>query len=93
MSAKHHRFTPDWCVRPGATLAEWMQENGHKLDQAATMCRRMKPTMLQAILDGEQPITPEVAGALQAGTGITAKFWLNLERDYREGLAVGRVAA
>jgi len=93
MSAKHHRFTPDWCVPPGATLREWMQEHGQRRDRAARACRRMDPRRFQRILDGTEPITPELAGALQAGTGIAAKFWLNLERDYREGIGAGRTVA
>lgn len=88
-----HPFDPDWCVPPGATLADWMAEHGLDAVSTAKACRRMTPEMFRAILDGKQPITPEIAGALQAGTGLAAKFWLSLERSYREGVAAGKTVA
>jgi plasmid maintenance system antidote protein VapI len=86
-------FEPDWVVKPGETLREWCEDNGLSAQVAAVACRRMKLETFEGILDGSIPITPVLAGALQAGTGVPARLWLNLERAYREGLAAGRVEA
>jgi plasmid maintenance system antidote protein VapI len=86
-------FNPDWCVRPGATLREWCEENGLSLQEAAHACRRTRLETFEGVVAGTTKITPAIAGALQAGTGLSAKFWLTLEDIYRAGLATGKVPA
>jgi HTH-type transcriptional regulator / antitoxin HigA len=83
-------FDPDWTISPGETLREWMEENGLPLKATATACGRMDPKQLQGILDGKRKITTVAACKLQQGTGIPARLWLNLERQFRQGLAEGK---
>lgn len=83
-------FNPDWTIRPGATLADWMEENGLAVKSASTACARMPPERFQGILDGKHEITEVDAEALAYGTGIPAYLWLNLEHRYRADLKAGR---
>lgn len=85
-----HPFDPDWVISPGETLRDWIEENGLTVRSTATVCGRMNVNELQRILDGVRPITPKVAEALAHGTGIPARLWLNLERQFRQGLAEGK---
>ena len=89
-------WDPDWVISPGETLREWIQENGFVLGDrllvkpVATACGRMDPKQLQGILDGKRKISAVAAAKLQAGTGISASLWINLERAFRQGLAEGK---
>lgn len=85
-------FDPDWVIRPGETLREWMQENGLRERSAATTCN-MWPSLFVGILDGDVPITEPIAISLERGTSISAFLWLALERYYRAGLAAGKIDA
>jgi plasmid maintenance system antidote protein VapI len=82
------KFDPDYVVAPGATLADWIEENGLSVRVTATMCR-MKPEHLQRIID-KGPIGEVAARKLAQGTGISAQFWLALEHNYRVWLAAGK---
>lgn len=82
-------FDPDWCVRPGTTLREWRDENGLSIGAAASACR-MGMDLYRRIEDGLTEIDPVIAGALKLGTGVSAQFWLNRERHYRDDLAAGK---
>ena len=89
-------FERDWTISPGETLRDWMEENGFVLGErllvkpVATACGRIPVKRLQRILDGRQRITRKDAAQLEAGTGISAQLWLNLERAFRQGLAEGK---
>lgn len=37
---------------------------------------------LQAIIDGEEPVTPDIAGRLSRVFGTTARFWIHLQETY-----------
>ena len=80
---------PEWSVPPGDTLREWCDEHGMTHEAAAEACRHMKQDTFDSILNGTVEITPLLAGALQAGTAVGAKVWLNLERQYRATLKAG----
>lgn len=83
-------FDPDWTIAPGETLRDWISENGLTVRSTATACGRMDPERLQAIVDGNQPISEDDATRLQVGTGITKRLWINLERRYRDDLRRGK---
>jgi plasmid maintenance system antidote protein VapI len=89
------KFERDWVISPGETLRDWMEENGFVagarllVKPIATTCGRMPVERLERILDGRQRITRKDAAALAHGTGIPARLWLNLERQFRQGLAEG----
>jgi plasmid maintenance system antidote protein VapI len=84
------KFDPDWVVKPGATLRDWIEENHLTVRSTATCCH-LSPEDVERIIAGKRRIGRAVAAKLQAGTGIPASLWLNLERAYRAGLRAGKV--
>jgi HTH-type transcriptional regulator/antitoxin HigA len=85
-------FTPDYCVPPGATLAEWLADAG-KSPLAFARAQGWSLTFMRLLLTGEAILSPWIASVLADATGIPAAFWLASERGYREGLAAGKVSA
>ena len=89
-------FDPDWCMRPGVHLKEMLDYAGLKGAIGVRMVAKLagvKPGIIEGILDGSVKITPEIADHLATGTQplvISAQMWLNLERNYRDGLAAGK---
>jgi hypothetical protein len=87
-------FNPDWTLAPAALLAEWMEEHDLSRGQLAIRCGRGIADLKAALIIGDvldrKPLLPSYAEMLERGTGISAAFWLNYERNYREGLAAGR---
>ena len=84
-------FNPDWVVAPGETLREWRESNHLPETAAATACG-LRLTRFRQIERGTAPISEDTAFRLAHGTGIPAFLWLNLERNYRAGLAAGKTA-
>jgi HTH-type transcriptional regulator/antitoxin HigA len=84
-------FDPDWTIAPGETLREWIEENGLTVRSTAVACGRMDAKRVQSIIDGRTRISRDDAARLQAGTGIPATLWMNLERRYREDLRRGKI--
>lgn len=84
-------YGPDYVVKPGETLLEIMGERGMSASVMARSCIRLSVEQVVGIIDGSVPITPEIAGDLAVGTGVSARMWLQLERRYRRGLAEGKV--
>lgn len=80
---KLHLYTPTRPVAPGETLRETIDHL--KMSQRELAQRLgLTPVSVNRILQGEQPITQETAGGLERVTGVPARFWNNLERQYRE---------
>lgn len=87
---KRVAFDPNWVVKPGETIREYMQEHNLSVGQLSIYCN-LDVNVLNAWLRRVPlPITERHAEALERGTGIPASFWRNLERNYREGLAAGK---
>lgn len=85
------RFNPDWVISPGETLRDWMEENGIPSARiVASCCRDLEANEVQGVLDGKRRITKVLACKLSVATGISAQLWLNLERQFRQGLAEGK---
>jgi plasmid maintenance system antidote protein VapI len=84
------RFDPDWCISPGETLRDWRKENRLDVKTAAGACARMPVDWYEEIEAGKRRINAVTAAALEHGTYIPARLWLNLERAYRVGLAAGK---
>ena len=79
-------FAPDWVAIPGETIADLLEERGwSQADLAARTGFTSKHVNL--LLKGRAPITEETAFRLERVLGSTARFWLNLEAQYREHLA------
>ncbi|MET0601382.1 MAG: HigA family addiction module antitoxin [Baekduia sp.] len=78
----------DWTVAPGDTLAEWMEEVGISERVLAKACSIDRHT-LSGILKGQVSINAEMAGRLHRATGISARFWITFEKQYRADLEAG----
>lgn len=84
-SNKPSPFEPDYAVAPGLTVKECMEATGYTQKEFATRVG-VSVQSLMRIFQGEQPITPATASALEKVTGVVARFWNTLESNYREQL-------
>lgn len=87
--AKHshtNTYEPDFVSPPGETLAETLQAKEMDQSEAAKRMGR-SPKLINEIIKGKAPITPETAIQLERVLGVPAGFWNNRERHYREYLA------
>jgi len=82
---KQLRFEPDYAVPPGVTLQEVSKSLGIGQKELALRTSLTVQT-LNRIYKGVQPITYETANRLELVTGVPARFWNNLESQYREQL-------
>lgn len=80
-------FAPDWVCCPGETLAEWFTYT-HFPRTVATK-HGIEDGTLTRLLNGDEPLTEDLARKLLNLTFIPAPFWLALEHNYRAGLAAG----
>lgn len=79
----------DWCVHPGAILAEWLEEHDVAPAEFAVLAK-LEPKAVEGVLEGRRRITTITACKIAAATGTDAEFWVNGERHFREGLAAGK---
>jgi len=86
-------FDPDWVVAPGETLAEVFAERGYDETRVRQLgwIFGIEADQLASVLSGDEPITEQLATKLALMTDVPAHFWLALERNYRVGLAAGKV--
>ena len=82
---RRYAFEPDYAVPPGETLHEVMTSLGMSQKELARRTGLTEQT-LSRIFKGEQPISYETANGLELVTGVPARFWNNLEAQYREQL-------
>lgn len=82
-------WEPDWVLRPGEVISDYLTEMGGSVEALAS-ASGLPVDVLQGIVDGDDPITDDIARSLYRGTGLSPEFWLNLERTYRDGLAQGK---
>lgn len=79
-------YHPDYVSPPGETLAELMDHDDIAVyDLAEDM--NCPVSHLRGILDGTEPIDEEMAVELERQFGVSARFWLARERNYRDWLA------
>jgi HTH-type transcriptional regulator / antitoxin HigA len=78
-------YDPDYAVPPGETIREQMEHYGWSQQELAIRLDTTAQT-INRIFKGEQPITLETANKLERVLGAPARFWNNLELNYREGL-------
>lgn len=81
----HEVFEPDWRVSPGETLRELLDDRNLSRADLVALAGLTDP-VVDRILSGDEPITEEVAAALERATNVSARFWLNLEAAYRKPL-------
>ncbi len=70
---------------PGDTIQETIDEIGMSQAELAERLGRSVPK-LNELIKGKAPITKETATKLEYVLGISASFWLNLERQYQDEL-------
>jgi HTH-type transcriptional regulator/antitoxin HigA len=79
------QFERDWSCHPGELLAEEIEERRWTVYETSNMLGWPYET-LDRFLKGELELTPLFAADLERVTAISATFWCNLERMYREWL-------
>jgi len=85
-STNTNKFVPDYAVPPGETLLDTIEALGMSQAELAERTGRPKKT-INEIIKGKAPITPETALQLERVLGVPARFWNNLENNYRETVA------
>ncbi len=88
---RKYEFKPDFAVPPGRTLADVRDHLG-LCDSELCDIAGLNALELGGILLSSDPITDEIAEKLAKATVVPARIWRNLERQYRDGLARGKVA-
>lgn len=83
---KKYRFEPDYAVLPGDTLLEVLESQDMTQKDLAIRTGLTVQT-ISRIISGEQPISYATANHLEMVTGVPAKFWNNLEANFREQVA------
>jgi addiction module HigA family antidote len=86
VNRRNDQYNPDYAVPPGETLLEIIESIGMSQTELAERTHRPKKTISE-IINGKTAITPETAIQFEHVLGVPAKFWMNLENNYRETLA------
>jgi len=82
MKEKNKNFLPTVAIAPGETIRNEMDFLG--LDQKALATRLdISTKYLSDILNGNEPITDEIAMKLERVLGPSSEFWMNLETNYQ----------
>jgi len=79
-------FAPDWVAIPGESINDLLEERGWTQADLATRTG-FTTKHVNLLLKGKAPISEETALRLERVLGSTARFWLNLEAQYREHVA------
>ena len=86
VNKKLYKYEPDYAIAPGITLLEVLESMGMTQIELSRRTGKTQKTITH-IIKGEAPITSSTAIELERATSIPAKFWNNLESNYREQLA------
>ena len=78
-------FEPDYAIPPGETLKETVESIGMTQKELSKRTG-LTPQSINRIYKGEQPIIYEIANKFEIVTGVPARFWNNLEANYRDNL-------
>ena len=79
-----NQFTPDYLVKPGEILEEYLDSLGMSQLELAVRTGLIAKKTINQIIKGKSPITPETALKLEIVIERPAHFWNNLERQYQE---------
>ncbi len=86
MTTRNDRVYSDMPIPPGDVLREEL--DARRMTQKELAARLGRPIQaINEIIKGKKAITPETAIGLEKELGIDARFWTNLEADYRLALA------
>lgn len=81
-----NQYFPDFVSPPGETLQETLETVGMSQAELAERTGRPKKT-INEIIKGKAAISPDTALQFERVLGISATFWNNRERQYREAMA------
>ena len=81
-TAETFEYKPDGALAPGATLSQWLA--ARNMSQAEFARRTSLSTKhINQVTKGTAGLSPDVALAFENVTGIPARFWNQLETNYR----------
>lgn len=80
---RQYKYTPNYAVKPSETLCEVIEGLGMTQQELAIRAGLTEQTVVH-IMQGEQPITFEMANKLELATGVPSRLWNKLETQYRE---------
>ena len=78
-------FTPDYAIPPGETILETIEELEITQKELAHRMRIPVKT-INEIIQGQAPLTQEIASELERVTHVPSSLWNNLESQYRKSL-------
>jgi HTH-type transcriptional regulator / antitoxin HigA len=85
-SPSRNQYFPDFVTPPGETLLETLE--ALSMSQVELAERTGRPTKtISEIVNAKTAITTETALQFEKVLSVPARFWINLERNYREWLA------
>ncbi len=76
-------FAPDWVSPPGDTISDILEERGWTQKELAERLGCASEN-LSLMINGEVPLTHEMALKLERILGSTFQFWVSRESIYRE---------
>src|SRR5260370_2515421 len=83
MTERDQEFLPLYAVPPGETLEELLSDR--QITQTELAMRMGRPLKtINEIVQGKAAITSDTAFQLERVLGVSASFWTDLERHYRE---------
>lgn len=91
-----HLFDPDWCIHPGETLREWLEDAKvppYAFAHVAQLDREYVESLVnckRGTRIGKKAAEHIAYGCSVIGVGPSAQFWRNLEANYRDGLKRGK---
>ena len=80
-----NKFKPDWVSPPGDTILNYLEESG-ETKEAFGLAMGLDMHKVEELLDGRYHINNKVAQQLAELFKISAQFWKNREKHYRQGL-------
>jgi plasmid maintenance system antidote protein VapI len=87
MGKQTYPFEPNWVVHPGATLEDFFEMNN--LPKTIIRLHSITDEELSGVLSGDLEIDEDLAHRLERMTFIPFNVWINLEHNFRAGLAAG----
>lgn len=81
-------FNPQWVSAPGDSIQDILEEREMSFESFTTGLG-ISGDEARKLLRGDLPISDQLAAKLGQLFGISAQFWINREKHYRDGLAKG----
>jgi len=78
-------YNPDMVFPPGITLKETLEARNMSV-YGLSKKTGVSSSVLKSIIRGSYSITPKIAKIFEKEFNVSAKFWLNLEKNYQKYL-------